>query len=258
MRVAPHSGQVFIDIGFSLLITSMQNSNKLVAAFIYRIVSEEVDKELAASEKRRKDFKNGFAQVFAEADAAVPPPPPDPNAPPATPTPGAPEGAPAGDPNTPATPGADPALGGAGGAPGADGAVDPDAPADGEEGGDPAAAGGGDGFGGFGGGGGGGGGGGDDGMDSPEGAEGDTDTEEPEEKPEGDPIQAMVSGAQELLDQTQDPNLILKSLKGQIQTLFQEPEHALGLIKALYDTQDSILQAVAQRLYLFIKTARPR
>ena len=68
----------------------------------------------------------------------------------------------------------------------------------------------------------------------------------------------MVTGAQELLNQTQDPNLILKSLKGQIQTLFQEPEHALGLVKALYDTQDALLQAVAQRLYLFIKTARAK
>jgi hypothetical protein len=66
----------------------------------------------------------------------------------------------------------------------------------------------------------------------------------------------MVSGAQDLLNQTQDPNLILKSLKGQIQTLFSEPEHALGLVKALYDTKDSILQAVAQRLYLFIKSSR--
>jgi hypothetical protein len=67
----------------------------------------------------------------------------------------------------------------------------------------------------------------------------------------------MVSTAQELLNQTNDPNLIVKSLKGQIQTVFAEPEHALGLVKALYDTQDSILQSVAQRLYLFIKTARP-
>jgi hypothetical protein len=65
----------------------------------------------------------------------------------------------------------------------------------------------------------------------------------------------MVSGAQELLSQTQDPNLILKSLKGQIQTVFKEPEHALGMIKALYDTNDSILQSVAQRLYLFIKSS---
>ena len=77
-----------------------------------------------------------------------------------------------------------------------------------------------------------------------------------EKEPVGDPIDAMVSGAQELLSQTQDPNLILKSLKGQIQTIFKEPEHALGMVKALYDTHDSILQSVAQRLYLFIKSSR--
>jgi hypothetical protein len=107
------------------------------------------------------------------------------------------------------------------------------------------------------GGGGGGGGGGDDTTGGAEGGE-ETPGEEGgagEEEPVGDPIDAMVSGAQELLSQTQDPNLILKSLKGQIQTVFKEPEHALGMIKALYDTNDSILQSVAQRLYLFIKSS---
>jgi preprotein translocase subunit SecA len=89
--------------------------------------------------------------------------------------------------------------------------------------------------------------------------ESEDDTEEPEqpEQPQGDPIESMVTTAQDLLNQTNDPNLILKSLKGQIQTVFQEPEHALGLVKALYDTQDSILQAVAQRLYLFLKLSKP-
>jgi hypothetical protein len=101
----------------------------------------------------------------------------------------------------------------------------------------------------------GGGGGGSD-AETPESED---DTEEPEEpqEPQGDPIESMVTTAQDLLNQTNDPNLILKSLKGQIQTVFQEPEHALGLVKALYDTQDSILQAVAQRLYLFLKLSKP-
>jgi hypothetical protein len=86
------------------------------------------------------------------------------------------------------------------------------------------------------------------------GVEGDTG---PEATPE-DPIQGMVDGAQELLNQTQDPNLILKSLKGQIQTMFQKPDHALGLVKALYDTNDSLLQSVAQRLWLFLKAESPK
>lgn len=225
-------------------------SKKHVKTLIAQVVKEEVDKALAVSNKRRKEFKDNFAQVFTEAD--TPPAPPDPAAPAAPPSagsdvppdatsatpPGAPGAAPAGDPTAP------------GGAPDDPGATDETAD-DGT--GDPGSGGGG--FGGFGGGGGGGGVG-DDTSASGDAADG--TGEEPESpEPQGDPIELMVSGAQELLQQTNDPNMILKSLKGQIQTLFSEPEHALGLVKALYDTQDSILQSVAQRLYLFIKTARP-
>lgn len=228
-------------------------SKKLVQEFISKIVHEEMDKALVASNKRKKAFKKNFAQVFTEADAAPPPatpPPPDPNTPApdasGTPAPTDPGATPGGDPN--AIPGVgDPATPGTPGAP----EDSTEAGAEGDLGGD---AGSGGGFGGFGGGGGGGGG--TDDTSAP--TDSSADEQGPEEKPEGDPIQAMVTGAQELLNQTQDPNLILKSLKGQIQTLFQEPEHALGLVKALYDTQDALLQAVAQRLYLFIKTARAK
>ena len=228
-------------------------SKKVVETLISRIVKEEVDKALSVSDKRRKEFKDTFGQVFTEADATAPaatppPPPPDPNAP------AAPGGDPAATPGAPGDPAAPGGSAAPGGAPGSDPGAMPGA--EGEDGaeGDPG-AGGGSGFGGFGGGGGGGGGGGAEG-DAPE----PSDDGEPggmdSEQPQGDPIESMVATAQELLDQTNDPNLIMKSLKGQIQTVFSEPEHALGLIKALYDTQDSILQAVAQRLYLFIKTAR--
>jgi hypothetical protein len=68
----------------------------------------------------------------------------------------------------------------------------------------------------------------------------------------------MVDGAQELLNQTQDPALIFKSLKGQIQTLFKSPDHALGLVKALYDTNDTVLQSAAQRLWMFLKADSPK
>lgn len=161
-----------------------------------------------------------------------------------------------GDPSAPAT-GLDPTA--PGGVPGAPGAVpgaggDPNAPP-GEEGEDPLGAGGGSGFGGFGGGGGGGGAG-EDSTKAPENSEMEGEAEP--ETPVGDPIQGMVDGAQELLNQTQDPALILKSLKGQIQTLFQNPDHALGLVKALYDTNDSVLQSVAQRLWLFLKAESPK
>lgn len=241
--------------------------------------SFDTSKEEPRLNLKDKQLKEGWASLIRagvlpanrtpfylkEADATTPPPA-DQGAPVAdaaapAPVPGAtdPTGtaaAPgAGDPNAPAT-GADPALGGAPGAEGDASGGDPASPdgggIDGADGGGDMGGDSGGGFGGFGGGGGGGGGGGDD-----TGAgEGDADPSaggEPD-MPEGDPIVAMVSGAQELLNQTQDPNLILKSLKGQIQTIFQEPEHALGLVKALYDTNDAILQAVAQRLYLFVKT----
>jgi hypothetical protein len=125
--------------------------------------------------------------------------------------------------------------------------TDPNAPVDDSMGG---------GFGGFGGGGGGGGGGGfGDTPEAPEAPEEPSSIESPNDL--GDPIDSMVSSAQDLLTQTNDPNIILKSIKGQIQTVFKQPEHALGLVKALYDTNDVLLQTVAQRLYLFIKTSRP-
>jgi hypothetical protein len=255
----------------------MQKANPLVE-LIEQIVGEEVDKALTLSDKRRKEFKKTFSDVFTEIDSlnigrrplnleadATSPPPAAPTAPTPTPTPAPAAPASAGTPAAPATgcqaspaTGVDPL---AGAAPGASG--DPAATDVGATGTDPAAeadttgmdAGGGGGFGGFGGGGGGGG---DNAPGEAESGE-ETPGEEDgagEKEPVGDPIDAMVSGAQELLSQTQDPNLILKSLKGQIQTIFKEPEHALGMVKALYDTHDSILQSVAQRLYLFIKSSR--
>jgi signal transduction histidine kinase len=62
----------------------MMFSKKHVEAMISRIVKEEVDRALAVSNKRRKEFKNNFAQVFTEADATPAPAPsttPDPTAP---------------------------------------------------------------------------------------------------------------------------------------------------------------------------------
>lgn len=244
-------------------------------SLIESLVSDEKDAALALSDKRRSEFRKQFNEVDAlnikqpqlklEVDQPPPAPPPvDPTAPPApnpVPSPAGTPAAPAGaDPTMPAT-GADPTMGGLPGTPGAPGdpmgaGGDPNDPtATGEAGDDPLGGGGGGGFGGFGGGGGGGGGADTDGESQDSGADGEVDG--PEE-PQGDPIKGMVDSAQELLDQTQDPSLILKSLKGQIQTLFSEPEHALGLVKALYDTNDSILQAVAMRLWLFLKAESPK
>lgn len=236
---------------------------------IESLVSDETDSAFVKSNKRRREFKRQFNEIDSlnikqpqlnlEVDQPPPTPattpaPVDPTAPPPPPAAPNPAGTPAapaaGDPMAPAT-GVDPAIGGDLGAPGGD-PNDPNAPTP-EGGGD--ALGGGSGFGGFGGGGGGGGGGGDSAGAPENDAQGQEVVPEPSLE---DPIQGMVDGAQELLNQTQDPALIFKSLKGQIQTLFKNPDHALGLVKALYDTNDTVLQSVAQRLWMFLKAESPK
>lgn len=219
-------------------------------------------KKLEKIKKSRNALNLKSDKLVLEAD---PPPAPEPSAPPPT-TPGAdataaPEGQ--GSPPTDdagAVPGD---LGGAGDL-GAPGGATPDLEG-GAEGDDPGAdmgGGGGGGFGGFGGGGGGGGGMGDEGGEGGAGG-GDTEgaaSEAPKDQTqsEGDPIQNMVNDVLELSKETQDPSLLFKSIKGQIQSTFAEPTHALGLVKALVDTNNTILKSVAQRLYLYIKTAEPK
>lgn len=228
-------------------------TKKDLVVLIEHLVNEAVDQALAVSDKRRKEFRSQFAKVFTEADATTAPPT-DQTAPlpPAAAPAGAPPAPPVGDPT--AAPGAVPAPGDPAATPGADGAIpgaEGEDPAGGDvTGGDTSGS-----FGGFGGGGGGGGGGAPEDDAAPAG-EGDSEEgSEASEDPEGDPIENMVSGALELLNQTQDPALILKSLKGQIQAVFEQPENALGVVKALYDTKDSVLMSVAQRLYLFLKSS---
>lgn len=265
--------------------------NKLLQSFIIEATKDVLDKALAKSDKRREEFLKKVKDPNPPKDSKSPEsvsmreamvkkvrkslleaaPPADPNAPPATPPPDATGGdvappptsmggvgdpstippdpnAPPADPNAPATtPGADPnAL------PGTD-----------TTGTDPTAGGldmggGGGGFGGGGGGIGGGGGGGagptDDTATPPAGGEGDDATGSAgEDEDQGDPITKAVDDAKELLDQTRDIPTILKSVKQAIQGKFEKPDHALGLVKALYDTQDPTLRSVAVRLYQFIK-----
>jgi len=226
------------------LFTSMSKGNVLVE-LIEQIVSEEVDKALALSDKRRKkiafteidNLNIGRSPLNLEADATTPAPgtPAAPAVPaPGTPTAPAPAAPVAVDPAATDT-GTDPMTGTLPGLPGV-------SPTGNTVAGTGTAAG--------------------PGVTDMVAGLGTADpTMVPggeagmSVEPLGDPIDAMVSGAQELLNQTQDPNLILKSLKGQIQTVFKDPSHALGMVKALYDTNDSILQTVAQRLYLFIKSS---
>lgn len=257
------------------------SKEKALVEFVRQVVSEEVDAIIIKkSDKRRSEFQQQFSSTFTEkldsldigskplkleADAAPPGPQVAPVVPPAQANP---QAAPAIPPavTPPALPGA-PATGGpvaAGsevgidptGAPGA--VTDPTVDADGDGVPDVAGGGGaGSGFGGFGGGGSGGGSGGDPAA-TPGAAEQPMapGSEQGQDKPAEDPIASMVDSAKELLNQTQDPSLILKSLKGQIQAIFKEPGNALGAVKALYDTNDSVLQSAAQRLYLFLKSSQ--
>jgi hypothetical protein len=91
------------------------------------------------------------------------------------------------------------------------------------------------------------------------------DADEPEEEktistvgPEdveipADPVMAIVDDAIQLLNQTKQPQVILQTVKGQIQRYFTEIEDATPVIKNLWDTEDVVLRDVARRLLLFIK-----
>lgn len=73
----------------------------------------------------------------------------------------------------------------------------------------------------------------------------------------GDPISGIVDAVKTLLNDTRDVPTLLKSIKAEIQDKFDEPEHAIGLVKALYKTGDETLKSVALRLYQFIQTGTP-
>lgn len=158
--------------------------------------------------------------------------------------------------------GGDPAaggdLGGTGGAGGMPGGED----LDGDGMTDDLGGGGGDlgggGMGGFGGGGGGGGdlgGMGDEGGDL--GGEGEAAPEPSSHDPFAsadsleDKLQVILDTAEELAAQTQDPQKVLKAVKGMIQNGFENPDKAARAISDLFDTDNPVLQQVSRRLALF-------
>lgn len=241
----------------------------LINEEIDRAVNE--DEALKMSDERRAIFKDtvfsnppayNSAGKLQEADSSVPPEPEVQdvgNAPkPAMPDMGT---APAMDGG-----GVDPAAvtGGSapeiGGAPGGgpmpdDGMEDGEDPAMDDAGGD--LGGGGGGMGGFGGGGGGG------GMDfGGEGGEEGAEGGEPPPEPQSfdpfkdsenleDKLQVILDTAEEIANQTQDPQKVLKALKGMIQNGFENPEKAARAISDLFDTDNPVLQQVSRRLALF-------
>lgn len=169
----------------------------------------------------------------------------------ADPAPGGDPGAMGGDAGMP---GADMGSGGGdatGGVPGEEGSLEDD----GSSGSD---LGGGGGFGALGGGGGGFGGGGmgdDDGGDDLDGGEeeskGPTPSGEPTKDPD-DPVGAAVDEATKMAEQTTEIQKIVNAVKASIQVNFSNYEEAWPIVEKLRETGDKTLDAVADRLSLFI------
>jgi hypothetical protein len=166
------------------------------------------------------------------------------------------------------------AIGGGGAAPtGSPGSDPTGAPGGGENeipgeeedlgGGDLGGGGGGGLGGGFGGGGGGGGldFGGDEGGDLG-GEEGGEEADEAPPEPTYNPfedadtiedrLQVILDTAESIAAETQDPQVVLKNIKGLIQNGFSRPEEAANVIADLFDTNNPVLQQVSRRLKLFI------
>jgi len=256
---------------------------------ILEIIEEEIgqlipeDIALDMSDDRREDFRKTVmsnppadnSKGSLKEEGILPdknPPPPDPtnqNAPPSgdsSPVDASPD---FGEPMTAGAPGGSTSdmgaamgAGGAGptGAPGGDLGSPDDAPeGDDAGGGDSGGMGDSGGLGsGFGGGGGGGG---DMGLDdSDSGDSGGVDSSSPE--PTYDPfkdattpeerLQVILDTAQGIAETTQDPQKVLKAVKGLIQNGFAEPQKAAAVISQLFDTDNPVLQQVSRRLALFI------
>lgn len=64
-------------------------------------------------------------------------------------------------------------------------------------------------------------------------------------------LQVILTSAEDLANQTQDPQVIFKHIKGLIQNGFAEPEKAAKVIADLFDTENPVLQQVSRRLALF-------
>lgn len=94
-----------------------------------------------------------------------------------------------------------------------------------------------------------------------EGSSGESGSTEGEETPLGpevpeipeDPGQMIVDKAIELLNQTNDDQIILNTIKSNIQDYFENFDDATAIIQGLWLTENPILKVVARKLLLFIK-----
>lgn len=66
-----------------------------------------------------------------------------------------------------------------------------------------------------------------------------------------DKIKIIMSTAEDIAKQTQNPQIVLKHVKGLIQNGFSNPDKAAVLISDLFNTENPVLQQVSRRLALF-------
>lgn len=66
-----------------------------------------------------------------------------------------------------------------------------------------------------------------------------------------DKLKIIMSTAEDIAKQTQNPQIVLKHVKGLIQNGFSEPDKAAVLISDLFNTENPVLQQVSRRLALF-------
>ncbi len=66
-----------------------------------------------------------------------------------------------------------------------------------------------------------------------------------------DRLQVILSTAESIAEQTQDPQKVLKAVKGLIQNGFKNPDQAARAISDLFDTDNPVLQQVSRRLALY-------
>ena len=68
-----------------------------------------------------------------------------------------------------------------------------------------------------------------------------------------DPVQAILDNAVGLLSQTSESNVILNSIKSDLQRYFIDDKQATPIIQRLWHTEDPVLRVVARKLLLFIR-----
>lgn len=67
-----------------------------------------------------------------------------------------------------------------------------------------------------------------------------------------DKLKIIMSTAEDIAKQTQDPQIVLKHIKGLIQSGFSDPSQANMIIADLFNSEHPVLKQVSRRLALFV------